>query len=720
MKTSERRCFPLAAIFKSFLRYFLFAVFTTMVLGCNSNGGGESGSSGGNNGNSSITSAASGVVGSSGGTIEVTVPDSPIQGAKVVVPQNAVESDKPVTITIDYEDELPAPIESGTVSVSKVIVLTKDSKYKFILPVLVTIPYTDAQLEAGDIPAVFYWDPSYGKYVAVGIKDIDTTNKTITFTTIHFSKYLALGIKGLWKAPSSVDSGFQPGTDGFFHPNFGAYDFPGGSCLGMANYSEWYFANKKASDGQEGLYAKYRQGDVKRWEDDTTARELISRAVIASSQPMANFWSNVVGLGDGKTGLLLIEAMHITKSPQTFTIKSNFTGKGHAVTVYKYDAAAGKFYIYDNNYPNAEVTIDWNSNTGFSNFSKADVYPDLFSSTKKSPTFAFDAYSSLFTADEFEELYTGAKSGWPASKFQSINITAPSLDASNSAAVSDPNNVTVTGTVTGGLTNAQYLVYNVNGTDTLAGQLITLGADGTFSFTMPNLPQPSNSVMMMTTADKADAIRRTPNSYAGFKEVTVKVQGQALFTNFGFETGDYAGWVHETHTWFNTTPGSSTPEKSGIESIGFDPIDPSIQIPYLGNHAARINNYDNNYHISSVSQTATIPNVVTPELKFYWAAVLEDPQHNPADQPYVDILVRDETAGIDLYSKHFYSNDPGFSGWKTITGSSYGLGEWKAIPWQTVILDVSGAKGHQVTIKVTAADCALGGHGGYAYLDAGE
>ena len=137
---------------------------------------------------------------------------------------------------------------------------------------------------------------------------------------------------------------------------------------------------------------------------------------------------------------------------------------------------------------------------------------------------------------------------------------------------------------------------------------------------------------------------------------------------------------------------------------------------YIGNQSARINNDDNDYHISSVTQSAIVPNAANPQAKFYWAAVLEDPQHDPADQPYVDVTVTDDTAGTTLYHKNFYTDDPGYPGWLPFSG-----GSWKAIPWQTITLGFTQAEaGHKITVKVIAADCALGGHGGYVYLDGDE
>ena len=68
-----------------------------------------------------------------------------------------------------------------------------------------------------------------------------------------------------------------------------------------------------------------------------------------------------------------------------------------------------------------------------------------------------------------------------------------------------------------------------------------------------------------------------------------------------------------------------------------------------------------------------------------------------------------------LYFKRFITNDPSYSGWLGYSG-----GSWKAIDWQTVIIPVGTRKGHRIRITVEAADCAYGGHGGYAYIDGDE
>lgn len=234
----------------------------------------------------------------------------------------------------------------------------------------------------------------------------------------------------------------------------------------------------------------------------------------------------------------------------------------------------------------------------------------------------------------------------------------------------------------------------------------------TFSLTIPKIPNVNNSLQLIATNDANDSWGF--RAYAGFKEYPLKVEGKSFLLNPSFETASFSpGWQHETHTWLSPTPGSFQPPKSTIVSGGPDPIDPSLLTANVGRFAARVNDSDPNYHISSVQQSAIVPNVERPEVRLYWAAVLEDPQHQPNEQPYVDVVVRDDTAGQTLHSRHFYSNDPSFSGWRSVQN-----GTWKSIPWQIIAITLpKTAVGHTVTVRVVAADCALGGHGGYAYLD---
>jgi len=514
-----------------------------------------------------------------------------------------------------------------------------------------------------------------------------------------------------------ADTGFKPATDGFFHPNFGAYDAPGGSCLGMANFAAWYYSLCKTANNNTGLYTMYKDGDVSRWQDDVKARELVSRAFMVSSQSWAKSWLQAdYLLGPQVTGYMMVLGLQVS-GPMTFLMADQWPAlqSGHAGVVYKYEA--GKFFIYDENFPGEAATIDWGPGQDgkfvFSNYSKNAAYNPPFTQ------FAYEGFATFAESAQYKQLYQGAEAGWSAgdSKFNTIAVTSASdskgnaltLAADGTVLLTQQDNITIRGTVTGGIKTAKFIIYRLNG-GTRTRVEVTGGA---FTIHPPKITQGSNTLMMVATDDKFNEW----NAYAGFKETAVKIKGQLFFENAGFESlTPFDKWLVETHTWDNTTPGSFTPGKSDLANPGLDPIATSINMVYIGNQSARINNSDDSYHISSLTQSAVVPIAANPQAKFYWAAVLEDPNHDPADQPYVDVTVTDDTKGTTLYSKHFFSNDPNYPGWLPFED-----GQWKAIPWQTITLGFTQADaGHTITVKVTAADCALGGHGGYVYLDGDE
>jgi hypothetical protein len=684
-------------------------------------------------GDSDTKSTPSPGIGNPGGTVAMN-------SLSMVVPQGAVDNGMQVVLSLSTEDAPPAAIPAGASIASKTVVISGIT-YNFMAPALVTIPYFTTDLGTDDVPGVFFYDQGSHSYCLVGVKSIDTDAKTITFSTTHGGKYLALGIRGLGSdlgitgnpalpaptpppAPAksvslsvgtTVDTGFSPATDGFFHPNFGAFEAPGGSSLGMANFSAWYYLVAKAGNGGTGLHDMYQDGDESRWQDDLTARELISRAFMASSQDWAAVWNqSEYKLSPQLTGYLMVLGLKLA-GPVVFLMADQMPGlsAGHATVVYKFDA--GQFFVYDNNFPGEVVTIDWakdaSNNFVFSNYSKNAAYNPQFTQ------FAFEGFASFAESDQYQQLFTGAQAGWAAneSKFNTITITSAtdslgvplSIAADGTIELIQSDTVTIQGKVTGGATPATYLFYRLNG-----GKRTRVALTGdSFTLQLPQITLGSNTLMMVASDDMFNEY----NPYGGFKEVPIRIKGLLFFENAGFESlPPFDKWIVETHTWDDTTPGSFTPGKSAIVTPGMDPIATSINMVYVGNQSARVNNSDNNLHISSVTQSATVPNAANPQAKFYWAAVLQDPGHDPSEQPYVDVVATDDTAGTTLYSKHFYSNDPSYPGWLT-------FGQWKAIPWQTITMGFTRADaGHRITIKVSAADCSLSGHGGYVYLDGDE
>jgi hypothetical protein len=237
-----------------------------------------------------------------------------------------------------------------------------------------------------------------------------------------------------------------------------------------------------------------------------------------------------------------------------------------------------------------------------------------------------------------------------------------------------------------------------------------IDASGNFTLNFPTKLENKVEVMLLVSEHARD----TRTGFSAFGKFNVQPEGKNFFVNLGFETGDASGWASQT-TLLNTGA-VWNPTKLAVVGVGFDPIATDIPTAVFGAHAARVNDQDPSYHTTYIAQKAVVPASGNPQLLFKWAAVLEDPQHSAADQPYVEVLVRNVTKGTELYRKRFYTSDPSFNGWKDYLG-----GTWKAIPWQSVVLTgLSAYAGDEIELRVDGADCGLGGHGGYVYFDGEE
>lgn len=199
-------------------------------------------------------------------------------------------------------------------------------------------------------------------------------------------------------------------------------------------------------------------------------------------------------------------------------------------------------------------------------------------------------------------------------------------------------------------------------------------------------------------------------------------QAGTVFENGGFEEDSFNHWTQNGGKWgggignYNFTGDQG---KSTIVDVGNDPLlaslGKSIPMVAFGNHAARINNKDNGYHFSTVTQEVT--DWSYPDIYFAWSAVLQFPnngvKHVVDEQPHFYFTVTDKTDNKVLYSVLFAESNLPESLMK-----SAGTGDniWHYTDY--VIAHMTIPEHHDVVITLLASDCALGGHGGYVYLDA--
>lgn len=137
-----------------------------------------------------------------------------------------------------------------------------------------------------------------------------------------------------------------------------------------------------------------------------------------------------------------------------------------------------------------------------------------------------------------------------------------------------------------------------------------------------------------------------------------------------------------------------------------------VTVPPGALYSARLGNNDVNYEAEQLRYTID----VTEETNLFiykYAVVLEDPQHEPAEQPSFTITVTDGNGNlIDPVCGYYYVySHQGMPTW-------HACGDiiWK--DWTTVGVDLSQYVNQTITIVFTTRDCAQGGHFGYAYISA--
>ena len=202
----------------------------------------------------------------------------------------------------------------------------------------------------------------------------------------------------------------------------------------------------------------------------------------------------------------------------------------------------------------------------------------------------------------------------------------------------------------------------------------------------------------------------------------------AQFQNGGFEQGDLSGWTigggsnpgltgAPPFTAANIQINGSTPGPASVVGAITDANAPDIVLARIGQHTAKINDENTGALITTLKQTVQVTNADIdpadglPHIRFAYAPVMDDPGHSPEQQPYFYVAIRRVSDNSILFEKIAYSGQPDAN---FLNGS----GSWKYLPFQDVDAVLpADAVGESIELTVIAADCSLGGHAGYVYVD---
>ena len=205
----------------------------------------------------------------------------------------------------------------------------------------------------------------------------------------------------------------------------------------------------------------------------------------------------------------------------------------------------------------------------------------------------------------------------------------------------------------------------------------------------------------------------------------------AIFTNGGFESGDFTGWTQSsginnglilpepfTGSSVDLSPGGSF--RGEVVTTGaVDLIGAPITLPFAGSFTARVNNADTGGIANGIAQQDTITAADRDPLdnklhvRFAYAVVLEDPSHDHDSQPFFYLRVRNVTKSTDLFEDFSFAGQTGTQFQPVPANPGFLYLDWKQI--DVVVPDAD--LGDTIEVYLLASDCSPSAHAGYAYLD---
>ena len=203
--------------------------------------------------------------------------------------------------------------------------------------------------------------------------------------------------------------------------------------------------------------------------------------------------------------------------------------------------------------------------------------------------------------------------------------------------------------------------------------------------------------------------------------LTLNLFSQGCY-NADFELGNFNGWQGKRGDCCPITlPNNGiTNGRQTIMSPGIDPNTcGGLSTVYSGNFSARLGN-DN---VGAQAEGLTFTFTVTPQstlVQYAYAVVFEDPGHTDDEQPRFNSRVRLPDGSIIACTDYMVTAASNLSGFQSCPGID-AQGDpvniaWR--DWSTVTVDLTAYVGQTVTLEFETGDCSLGGHFGYAYIDA--
>lgn len=193
---------------------------------------------------------------------------------------------------------------------------------------------------------------------------------------------------------------------------------------------------------------------------------------------------------------------------------------------------------------------------------------------------------------------------------------------------------------------------------------------------------------------------------------------QSACTNSDFELGNFTGWAGETGTCcpISTTPsGIISGRHTIMTGTGTDPNTCNV-VSYVapgGTYSARLGNSSTKREAEKLTYTIPVVDASNALFIYKYAVVLQDPSHTAVDQPRFELKILNASGQVidPVCGYYLVVADDNIPGFQTCGRTVYKN-------WTTVGIDLTPYIGQQISMVFATGDCDLGGHYGYAYIDA--
>lgn len=300
---------------------------------------------------------------SSGGQLEVTGTQSPLEGLIIDVPNGAFRESK--EISISYANITSHELGQYFNPASPLIEITNGGDYsdKFIK---LRIPVAQ---KTGFYRMACYYDKVKGTLEPISIAGSGANY--IEVVVRHFSLIVVTETqKDLIVQGGGYVSFFEPTVNGWSFNNYGTYAEPQGICAGMSIGAAYYFKNFNATINLNSYFENnqlwFRTSDL--WEDDSKGL----RFATAIHQVQEAFWSSnntsidtMIKSADEDRFWNLIYSMLVNNQPQLIYLSSSKNDTAHMMIGYAYtiNASNATISVYDPNFSGQTRFIEYDLST---------------------------------------------------------------------------------------------------------------------------------------------------------------------------------------------------------------------------------------------------------------------------------------------------------------------------------------------------------------------